>query len=94
MEKRKTNILLELIDDIIAEYPDTTEYIQQKLQEKCKRKRILIDTVIFIFLASFKSKNILLNQAYHNVFILICKKYCLVFCIYLLEVLSAVQHML
>ena len=49
MEKRKTHILLELIDDIIAEYLDTTEYIQQKLQEKCKRKGILIDTVNFIF---------------------------------------------
>ena len=33
MGKRKTNMLLELIDDIIVEYPDTKEYIQQKLQE-------------------------------------------------------------
>ena len=53
MEKRKTNILLELIDDIIIEYPDTKEYIQQKLQEKCEREGILIDTVIFIFLSKF-----------------------------------------
>ena len=52
MEKRKTNILLELID-IIVEYPDTKEYIQQKLQEKCEREGILIDTVIFIFLSKF-----------------------------------------
>ena len=36
MEKRETNILLELIDDIIVEYPDSKEYIQQKLQEKCE----------------------------------------------------------
>ena len=49
MEKRKTNILLELIDDIIVEYPDTKEWMQQKLQEKCERERILIDTVIFYF---------------------------------------------
>ena len=65
MEKRKTNILLELIDDIIVEYPNTKEYIQQKLQEKFKREGILIDTVIFIFLFT--------NQSYHNVFIVICK---------------------
>ena len=38
MEKRETNILLELIDDIIVEYPDSKEYIQQKLQEKCERE--------------------------------------------------------
>ena len=47
MEKRKTNILLELIDDIISEYQDTKEYIQQKLLEKREREGILIDTVIF-----------------------------------------------
>ena len=50
MEKRKTNIALELIDDIIIEYPDTKEYIQQKLQEKCEREGILIDTAMFMFL--------------------------------------------
>ena len=73
MEKRKTNILLELIDDIIVEYPDTKEYIQQKLQEKCEREGILIDTVIFIFFEQvFRSKSIFTNQAY-NVFIVICK---------------------
>ena len=49
MEKRKTNMLLELIDDVVAEYPETKEYIQQKLKEKCKREGISIDTVIFIF---------------------------------------------
>ena len=49
MKQRKTNILLELIDDIIVEYPNTKEYIGQKLQEKCKGEGVLIDTVIFIF---------------------------------------------
>ena len=53
MEKCKTNILLELIDDIIVEYLDTKEYIQQKLQEERKGEGILVDTVIFIFLSKF-----------------------------------------
>ena len=47
MEKHKTNILLELIDDAIVKYPNTEEYIQQKLLGKCKREGILIDMVIF-----------------------------------------------
>ena len=34
MERHRTNILLELIDNIIVKYPDTEEYMQQKLQEK------------------------------------------------------------
>ena len=49
MKQRKTNTLLELIDDIIVKYPNTKEYIEKKLQEKCKREGILIGTVIFIF---------------------------------------------
>ena len=73
MEKHKTNILLELIDDIIVEYQNTTEYIQQELLEKYKREGILTDTIIFIFIASFRNKNIFTNQAYHNVFRVICK---------------------
>ena len=58
MERRRINILLELIDDITVKYPDTEEYIQQKLQEKCKREGIPIGTI------SFRIK---------NVFTVICK---------------------
>ena len=49
MEKYKTNIALELIDDIIIEHPNTKEYIEQMAQEKCKREGMLIDKVIFVF---------------------------------------------
>ena len=70
MERRRTNILLELIDDIIVKYPHTEEYIQQKLQEKCKREGMSIETVNFIFLTSFRIR---------NAFIVICKILNLVF---------------
>ena len=59
MKGHRTNILLGLIDDIIVKYPDTEEYIQQKLQEKCKREGILIETVNFIFLKSFRIRKVL-----------------------------------
>ena len=49
MERRRINILLELVDDITVKYPDTEEYIQQKLQKKCKREGIPIGTIIFFF---------------------------------------------
>ena len=54
MEKLKTNVLLELIDGIIIEYPNTKEYIQQKQYEKCDRAGIPIDKVVF--LSNFRSK--------------------------------------
>ena len=69
MEKRKTNILLELIDDIIVEYPDTKEYIQQKLQEKSEREGILIDTVIIIFISKFSEAKTFLQTKHMITFL-------------------------
>ena len=75
MEKYKTNIALELIDDIIIQHPNTKEYIEQMAQEKCKREGMLIDMVIFVFFKQISEvKNIFTNQAFHNVFIVIWKK--------------------
>ena len=59
MENRKTNILLEVIDDIIIEYPNSNEYIQQKLYEKCDREGIPIDKVILFFWVSLQAKTVL-----------------------------------
>ena len=50
IEKLKTKILLEVIDDIIIEYPDTTDLIRQKLNKKCDREEISIDKVIYFYL--------------------------------------------
>ena len=47
MEKRKANILLELWNIIV--HPNTKEYIEQKLHEKCKREGVSIDMVILFF---------------------------------------------
>ena len=37
------------MDDIITEYPDIKNFIQQKLIEKCNREGISIDQVILFF---------------------------------------------
>ena len=55
MENLKTNILLEVIDDIIIEYPDTNDLIQQKLSEKCDREGVSIDKATCFFLISLES---------------------------------------
>ena len=44
MAKLKTKILLEMID-IITEYPNTHDFIQRKLIEKCDGEGISIDEV-------------------------------------------------
>ena len=48
MAKLKTKILLEMINDIITEYPNINDFMQQKLIEKCDREGISIDEVSFL----------------------------------------------
>ena len=64
MEKLKTTILLEVINDIIIEYPDTNNFIQQKLNEKCDREGISINKVICFFYKS-RTKVRMLYQSQH-----------------------------
>ena len=46
-----------MIDNIITEYPDTNDLIQQKLNKKCDREGISIDKVIyFYFISNSRSK--------------------------------------
>ena len=56
MEKLKTKILLEVIEDIIIKYPNTYDFTQQKLNEKCDREGILTDKVCFFFFNMSRSK--------------------------------------
>ena len=56
MAKRKTKTLLEMINDIITEYPNASDFIQEKLIEKSDRDRISIDEVIYFFLVSLEAK--------------------------------------
>ena len=46
--KAKTKILLEMINDIITEYPRINDFIEGKLIEKCDREGISIDEVSFL----------------------------------------------
>ena len=45
-----------MIDDTIIEYSDTTDFIQQRLIEKCDREGISIGMVILGFFSKFRSK--------------------------------------
>ena len=36
-----------MMNDIVTEYPNTNDFIQQKLTEKCDREGISIDEAVF-----------------------------------------------
>ena len=60
MAKLKTQIILEMINDIINKYGNTNDFVQQKLIEKCDREGILIDELNYFFIKS-RRKNIFTN---------------------------------
>ena len=55
------------MDDIIIEYPNTKDFIQQKLIEKCDREGISKDKVVLLFLNKFRSKTFL--QTKHAIYL-------------------------
>ena len=65
MVKLKTKIVLEIINDVVIKYQDTTDFIEQKLIEKCNRDEISIVEVIY-FYSKYKSETFL--QTKHVVY--------------------------
>ena len=49
MEKRKLKITLEELNEITAEFPETKEFIEERLEQKCLKEDISVDEVIFLF---------------------------------------------
>ena len=45
MAKLKTKILLEIVDDIMTEYPNINDFVQRKLIKKFDREGISINEV-------------------------------------------------
>ena len=48
---------MKVIDDIITEYPDVKNFIQQKLIEKYNRERNINRPSNFVFIASLEAKH-------------------------------------
>ena len=46
-----------MIEDIISKYPNTKDFIQQKLIENCDGEGISIDKVIYFLLVSLEAKH-------------------------------------
>ena len=49
MEKRKLKITLKVLTEVIAEFPETKEFIEERLEQKCLKEKISVEDVIYIF---------------------------------------------
>ena len=48
MEKRKLKITLEVLNEVTAEFPETKEFIEKCLDQKCLKEKISVEEVIYI----------------------------------------------
>ena len=64
MEKRKLKITLEVLNEVTAEFPETKEFREERLEQKCLKENILVDEVTFLFT---RSKELLLKNIFYFV---------------------------
>ena len=49
MEKWKLKITSEVLNEVTAAFPETKEFIEERLEQKCLKEKISLEEVIFIF---------------------------------------------
>ena len=49
MEKRKLKITSKVLKEVIAEFPETKESIEERLEQKCIKENIFVEKVIYFF---------------------------------------------
>lgn len=57
MDKRKLNTAIEVLHEVSVEFPDTKEFIEERVEQKCLKENISVEEVIYLFLTSLKSKS-------------------------------------
>lgn len=57
MDKRKLNTAIEVLHEVSVEFPDTKEFIEERVEQKCLKENISVEEVIYLFLTSLKAKS-------------------------------------
>ena len=57
MDKRKLNTAIEVLLEVSVEFPDTKEFIEERVEQKCLKENISVEEVIYLFLTSLKVKS-------------------------------------
>ena len=63
MENKRLKIALAVLDAVKSRFPETQEFIENTLREKCEKEKITADEIVF---DKFKSKKL----AWINIFVL------------------------
>ena len=49
MEKRRCKIFLKALSEVKAQFPETKEFIEERLEQKCLKENMSKEEVIFLF---------------------------------------------
>ena len=49
MDKRKLNIVIEILQAVSVEFPHTQGFIEEHLEQKCQKENISSEEVIYFF---------------------------------------------
>ena len=61
-KQRRVKIISRVLDAVKLNFPETTEFIQDCLEQKCSNENISVDEVIFLF-TSLEAKYFLFSNA-------------------------------
>ena len=50
MDKKRIKITIKLLEEIKNQFPETAEFIDDRLQQKCRGENIIVEEVIFLFI--------------------------------------------
>ena len=57
MEKRRCKIFLKALSEVKAQFPETKEFIEERLEQKCLKENMSKEEVIFLF-TSLEAKSL------------------------------------
>ena len=61
-KQRRVKIISRVLDAVKLNFPETTQFIQDCLEQKCSNENISVDEVIFLF-TSLEAKYFLFSNA-------------------------------
>ena len=55
MDKRRIRITTKVLDELKVQFPETKEFIEERLEQECLKENVSVEEVIFLF-TSLKAK--------------------------------------
>ena len=57
MEKQKLKITLEVLNEVSVEFPETKQFLEEHLEQKCLKENISVEEVIYFLFTSLEAKS-------------------------------------